>query len=502
MELSFNLIEQPWIPCIKLDGSRVRLGIGQTLKEAHTLREVHAQSPLVTVSILRLLLAILHRAYGPSSEDEWCDMYQSRCWDLEKLERYLSKWADRFDLFHDAYPFYQVTDFPPDKLSPISRLALELASGNNDTLFDHSTEESPDSLSSADAAAYLLATQNYGLTGRSATVYASLGPLMAGMQVLARGDNLWESLTLNLVPYDGKSLPFEPQKGDRPHWEEDQFHFLNPPPVKPISGYLEYLTFNSRYVQLIPQLRSGMIVVTAVGVAQRASIPPGWLHDAFKIFIQTRKNAIVPMSLKTDRALWRDSDAVLGMRGGVRQPSNIQRLASAEAIRNMRIGARLNVEVFGVANDKSAVEMWRHERLPLPLQLLQDERCRASLGEALTRSEVNSFVLKEAVDRVNTGLLPTHGKKMKGELIIDPMEAMRSYWSALEIPFFELLDAIGADQDETLRKWDSISRTAALDAFSSAVVKLRFTARALHAIAVCEQRLRSQLFASRKELPA
>lgn len=168
----------------------------------------------------------------------------------------------------------------------------------------------------------------------------------------------------------------------------------------------------------------------------------------------------------------------------------------------MRIGARLNVEVFGVANDKSAVEMWRHERLPLPLQLLQDERCRASLGEALTRSEVNSFVLKEAVDRVNTGLLPTHGKKMKGELIIDPMEAMRSYWSALEIPFFELLDAIGADQDETLRKWDSISRTAALDAFSSAVVKLRFTARALHAIAVCEQRLRSQLFASRKELPA
>ncbi len=502
MRFSFNLIEQPWIPCIKLDGSRVQLGIDQTLKEAHTLREVHAQSPLVTVSILRLLLAILHRAYGPSCEDEWCDMYQSRCWDLEKLERYLSEWADRFDLFHDAYPFYQVADFPPDKLSPISRLALELASGNNDTLFDHSTEEFPDSLSSADTAAYLLATQNYGLTGRSATVYASLGPLMAGMQVLARGNNLWESLMLNLVPYDGKGLPYEPQKNDQPHWERDEFCFLDNPPDRPLSGYLEYLTFNSRYVQLIPQLRSGAVVVTAVGVAQGAKMPQGWLHDAFKIFIQTKKNAIVPMSLKTDRALWRDSDAILGLRSGVRQPSNIQRLASAEALRTIRLGARLNVEVFGVANDKSAVEMWRHEKLPLPVQLLQDERCRASLGEALTRSEGNGLVLKEAVDRVNIELLPTHSKDRKGEPIIDQIKVMKSYWSALEIPFYDLLDSIGADQDAALRKWESVSRNAALNAFSAAAVKLRFTARALHAIAVCEQRLRSQLFAARKEFSA
>ena len=68
----FNLIDEPWIPCIDLHGQRVEYGIRDTLLKAHELREICDDSPLVTVAIHRLLLAILYRAHeGPKGFGDW-----------------------------------------------------------------------------------------------------------------------------------------------------------------------------------------------------------------------------------------------------------------------------------------------------------------------------------------------------------------------------------------------------------------------------------------------
>ena len=63
---SFDLVDKGWIPCLRLAGNeRVEMGLRDVLAQAPTLREIYDPSPLVTVSLHRLLLAILHRNFGP-----------------------------------------------------------------------------------------------------------------------------------------------------------------------------------------------------------------------------------------------------------------------------------------------------------------------------------------------------------------------------------------------------------------------------------------------------
>lgn len=58
----FNLVDQSWIPCLLRDGGKPQeLSLRDTLIGAHEIRELCDDSPLVTVSLHRLLLAVLHR---------------------------------------------------------------------------------------------------------------------------------------------------------------------------------------------------------------------------------------------------------------------------------------------------------------------------------------------------------------------------------------------------------------------------------------------------------
>lgn len=108
----FNLIDEEWIPCITLDGRSKEFGIQDTLLKAHELREICDDSPLVTVSIHRLLLAILYRAFqGPTGMGQWKALFASASFNGNKsITEYLDKdkWYDRFFLFDDDHPFMQV----------------------------------------------------------------------------------------------------------------------------------------------------------------------------------------------------------------------------------------------------------------------------------------------------------------------------------------------------------------------------------------------------------
>lgn len=92
----FNLIDMDWIPCTDLDGKSVLYGIQNTLLKAHELREVCDESPLVTVALHRLLLAVLYRAYeGPSDMAAWRLLYHQGRFAPDKGGRILSTigWA-------------------------------------------------------------------------------------------------------------------------------------------------------------------------------------------------------------------------------------------------------------------------------------------------------------------------------------------------------------------------------------------------------------------------
>jgi len=95
----FNLIDEPWIPCIALNGKSAEFGIRDALLKAHELREICDDSPLVTVAIHRLLLAILYRVHGgPEDYATWKRIYASGVFDRSAGTTYLERWKSRFDL--------------------------------------------------------------------------------------------------------------------------------------------------------------------------------------------------------------------------------------------------------------------------------------------------------------------------------------------------------------------------------------------------------------------
>lgn len=73
--LSFNLIDQPWIPVTDATGVQRLVGLRELYETAEQLKDLSAGPPQ-RISIIRLLLCITQAALnggegGPQNEEEW-----------------------------------------------------------------------------------------------------------------------------------------------------------------------------------------------------------------------------------------------------------------------------------------------------------------------------------------------------------------------------------------------------------------------------------------------
>ncbi|MBN1319013.1 MAG: type I-E CRISPR-associated protein Cse1/CasA, partial [Anaerolineales bacterium] len=253
MKQSFNLLKEPWIPCIRGDGNPVELSLRETLARANSLRELHGESPLVIAALYRLLLAVLHRVFGPADHEAWYELWRAGKFDMAPLDAYLSQWESRFDLFDPEHPFYQAAD-DRVKPKPVGSLVHEVASGNNATLFDHHTDSDSILLSPPGAARTLLAAQAFGLAGLSGLEQKFTdAPCARGIVFLIHGYNLFETLLLNLIAYPNDVF-FVTRSSDLPSWELDDPHL---PDRNWPSGYLDFLTWQNRRVLFFPEQVSG-----------------------------------------------------------------------------------------------------------------------------------------------------------------------------------------------------------------------------------------------------
>lgn len=109
MTHTFNLLDEPWIRVTRLDGTSNEVSLLSAFREATSIAGIHGEIATQDVAILRLLLAICHRAMGgPEDLDTWKEYWQ----DPERLGQaaiaYLERYRSRFDLRHPAQPFFQV----------------------------------------------------------------------------------------------------------------------------------------------------------------------------------------------------------------------------------------------------------------------------------------------------------------------------------------------------------------------------------------------------------
>jgi CRISPR system Cascade subunit CasA len=503
---SFDLTTESWIPCTMSDGSFRELGLYEALAGAHGIREIVHGSPLVTVSLHRLLLALLHRSLsGPASLEEWSAWWARGQWDDAAVGAYLEKWRSRFDLFGEDHPFYQVADIPdaPGTL-PVSVLAHELASGNNATLFDHNVSANPAPMTPGGAARYLVAMQGYAIGGGVASPFNFTGgPLTAGLTMLVLGDTLFETLALNLLPYR-RDVPVQWTGEDGPAWEVND----QPRPDKAGThprGYLDLLTWQSRRFRLIPE--GDPPVVRWCRRQQNMRLVEN-IRDPFKHYRRTKDKGWVATTLRPARALWRDSDVLFqhtveahSPEQSVRPPLQFDLLAGLDEMRvdeDVEMAPAYRLAAFGVATEPGkpgSLLLWRQERLPLPLSYLLEPNLVVELATALKAADEAHDALRYAVRVLAQYLLPPGSDT---SFLTRSLGAESRYWWRLDSPAADLIAGLPGDMEidadgvprfgaVTRPHWLGSVRAAAREALEETTRDLDVSGDGLRAMAHAER---------------
>lgn len=510
--MRFNLIDEAWLPCLMPSGLRRETSLQDALQGAHTFGELRDESPLVTAALHRLLLAVLHRVFGPSDMFKWRELWDAGAFPRGPLKAYFDRWRDRFDLFHEHWPFYQTGGMTTEKPLPVSALYEELATGNNATLFDHTTESSPVAFTPAQSARGLVMRQAFALgLGVSPAVtikgktmktgHRQDGPLARGVVLLVKGESLFHTLMLNLCVYQGSD-------SDLPIWECD-----NPEAQvnkTKADGRLDLYTAQCRRLRLdTDNAADGR--VRWVHFAQGRKLLSEYF-DPMKAY-QIRNKAQEPsvIGLIEDRVLWRDSTALFELarrhRPGEHElgASALQLVATAAETRCLSHGIVPQIDLLGLATQRgkaTSVVLWRHESLPLPIAYLGDDKALlGDLKSALILAEAVATALRQAVRSASRVALspgePNKADKDRVTQMTDAMAPHRLYWSRLEEPFRRLIVDLPGDAAhrlELLRNWFAEPlRTAAHTAYDSTAGTLESNARALRAAVTGRQRLDYEL---------
>lgn len=537
MTVSFNLLDQPWLPCLMTSGEMRLLSLKAVLLQPKEVIAVADESPMVTITLHRLLLATLHAALdGPKTQQVWLDWWQQGCWPIEPVEAYLEKpeRSSRFDLFDAQHPFCQEPSVPfeePDPKKPekskyrtatIARLDPAFASGNNDTLFDHTLDDQPPEVDLALAARLLVAYQatcavnrvtyfngeDWNLEGS-----ADAAPLVKCAVCLLRGKKLAETLLLNMVRYEPESTRGDP---DCPAWDND--HCVQPADRRP-RGYVDFLTWQSRRIRLYAETGGTRPFVCRVVIAKGFQFPDDLDRRSLETMVafEARRNAkseqepFVPVGLQLERALWRDSLALVQSVEGQRQRPKILDELSARRRASSTLPDTIPVDVFGLCSDQAKIEFWRHEQVRLPLVYLEDELLVEQLQIGLEVAEKAGEILWETVltfarrrlEPNTQGKLSTEREK-DAKNFADSLAPMRRYWPRLQTPFFLLLEELPGDpgwdeaaqeahQHQQLVNWAKTVRQVASQAFEEATNMADQSARQLKAVVVARRSLDGKL---------
>ncbi|HEY7032630.1 MAG TPA: type I-E CRISPR-associated protein Cse1/CasA [Thermomicrobiales bacterium] len=535
MTASYNLIEEGWIPCLWEDGRPEEVGLREALGEAQRIREVSDPSPLIAVALHRLLLAILHRTFGPANEQEWAALWRAGRFDGRALDAYFDRWRSRFDLFDERFPFYQTRSLDPAYGGPVSKMPL--SAGKNSPLFDHGTDDDRGVLPAAEAARELVALQSFAIGGFVAyereldpKLYKSAdgAPLAKGAVCLVAGPDLFRTLMLNLHRYSPRDHePFRFHGDDRPAWERDEETRAED---RQPAGYLDYLTWQSRRARLLPGDDGGAAPVVARAVIMKGNqFPESWtVHDGETMiaFAKNKKPAKgqqpwSPVGFREERAVWRDS---LALMQSIDDDSDRPRIAAwlgdLVASGVLDRSQAIPIDLMGLCSDQAKVLFWRQERLPLPLAYLAD---RTLVLDGLRPAlRVGEEVVERVLDPVGRSLVKLllapmsdqpQGRQPEIGGLTASLGLRRRYWSRLDVAFQRLLVDLPGDKErsfaadpdrwpeggEAYQAWLHDVEQAARRAFDETAHGVGTSPRALKAVARAEREFGARLRALLKE---
>lgn len=269
----FNLLDEPWISVVFDEkGSTKEVSLLDFFQNAHHYKDLAGDTKTQDFAVLRVLLAVLHtvfsrfdangNVYGYLEIDEkyrqieeieeddleeyeddlyetWLTLWQNRQFP-DIIEEYLKKWRDRFYLFDEEYPFFQVRreDISEDKINQKSATSIfgrnvnkTISESNNKiTLFSPRDNRNKDILSASEVARWLLTFQGYTGVFDKTTFKGGKGSPSKGWiydlgGVFVKGSNLFTTLLLNFIlPYQERDNLINIQS---PSWEFDSNELIS-----------------------------------------------------------------------------------------------------------------------------------------------------------------------------------------------------------------------------------------------------------------------------------
>ena len=266
----FNLIYENWILVMDFDCTVHSVSLKDALLNAHKYVDFAGEMPTVNVSIMRTMLAVLQTVFErmdgtgqrvtledvDEAVERWGEIWRLKHFPEEPICSYLDEWHERFYLFHPERPFLQFMEAKAATEYEAKTLNGAVSESNNKRrLFSQRFGESKDRLTYSEAARWLITVNAYDSSSlKNAKDVESGGKESVGVGwlakigvVAAKGNNLFETLMLNLVLSDES----ESWAANKPLWENDKPNADQRRKVAQPDNQAELLTFPSRKLLLV-----------------------------------------------------------------------------------------------------------------------------------------------------------------------------------------------------------------------------------------------------------
>lgn len=470
-QIEFNLLEEPWIRVMKKDCTVEECSLTQVLLNSHEYMRLSGELPTQDVAILRLLLAILHTVFyrvntdGEEDpiEDEkqalgrWRDLWEARHLPEKPIRDYLEHWKERFWLFHPEHPFYQVPAAEIGTKYSAAKLNGELAeSGNKIRLFPVRAGKGKESLGYAEAARWLLYLNGFDDTSAKPKTKGLPSPGAGWMGKLgliwAQGDNLFETLMLNLVFLNGdREIWNEP----KPVWEREKPKDTERTEIAMPDNQAELLTLQSRRL-LLERGEDNVIGYRLLGGDFFSKINAIAEQMTMWNRIKGKKNEPPynqPKRLNPDRKVWRDFYAITGAGEECRAPGTVTWITTLQSKRILNRNRIIQFRVAGVQyGDKDFfVEDILSDHLDFHTDLLENvgKLWIGTIQSQIEKTEKAAWLLGELakqIFRAEGGQPDCNAEKARTH------QAAQDFYAAVDLPFRAWLCSIdpqlGDDEDQ------------------------------------------------------
>lgn len=468
---SFNVLKEPWIPVIRLDGSRDELGILPCLEQAPNLREIRDPAPIIEFGMYRLLVAFVLDALimadrRPEDPLDLKSLIKDGRFDFRMIENYIEQCGDVFDLFHPERPFLQ-TKMDKSKPKPFAGMFPSAPSGTNVNHWHHESENSIEV--TVREATRLLTTIAPFMTSGGAGLSPSINGAPA-IYALPVGRNLFETIVLNLPCRKNQD-----SGNGTTAWRS----ISSPGQERTQATTIESLTWRPRQIHLVPEVgNDDSIRVREMKFEKGDSTRLTWIDAS--LAYRRDKDKVTSVRMRENRPLWRDAGPLLLLNesehGRDEKKISFSRPDVVEqAFVVKEVGDPLVIQVYGMRTDmKMKVFEWIRSQWTIPSKLGRSTRLGSLVKQELDRAEQAAYHLRSCIK----ALYPRGGASNKKALGTITDRCERMYWLRLESSFHPLMETFAALNPDapddpsliatTARDWREAIRSYALEQFELA----------------------------------